>query len=108
MTQEDYRFQLKLIETEASKKKTEVMIQYAKDLIEFKIGDIIRNNSHIIKIEVIGTYKGIQEFSEPVYKGPVLTAALVPRKDKEIGAIYGSSKDIKLLKTIDNRRIRTK
>lgn len=109
MTKEDYEMKMFNLNQEFEQKEKEIMIEYARDQIKFKKGDIISHPYRgILLIEVIATYEGLNPFPEPVYKGHLLTKELIQRKDKTIGSIFGSDENITLLKSIDNKMIRTK
>ena len=89
MTEQEYNEKIKIAEKNYKGSLNEIYKQYAFDLRKFKIGDIIKNNGTTIIIESFSAYKR-QGFPEPVYSGKELTKKLEPRKDGNIGSIYGN------------------
>jgi hypothetical protein len=89
MTEQEYNSKMDQIDRSAEVQRKALMIDYSKDQIKFKIGDIIDNGIRIIKIESIGSYKGLG-LPEPIYKGRALTKQLQPKKSGEYGSIYGN------------------
>jgi hypothetical protein len=93
MTEQEYKSKMDQIDQNAETQRKALMIDFAKDQIKFKIGDIIDNGIWCIKIESIGTYKWLG-LPEPTYKGRALTKQLVPKKSGEYGSIYGNEHTI--------------
>jgi len=89
MKEEEYKSKMDQIDRNAEVQRKALMIDFAKDQIKFKIGDIISNNIYVIKIESIGTYKGYG-LPSPTYKGRSLTKQNQPKKSGEYGVIYGN------------------
>ena len=89
MTEEEYKAQMDQIDRKAELQRKVLMIDYARDQIKFKIGDIISNNIYVIKIESFGTYVGLG-LPIPTYKGRSLTQKMQPKKSGEYGVIYGN------------------
>ena len=100
MTEQEYTNKLREIKDQASKLEAELMREYAKSQIKFKVGDIIMNTQGILVIEKFGTYMGLG-LPEPVYIGPELKKNLTPRKDGSILKIYGNHQT-ELLKRKDD------
>lgn len=90
MTEEEYKAKKLVIENDAKEKLSQLMKEYAMDLALFHNGDIIKDHKEIILISRVFTYKGLSEFPEPVYEGLCLRKDLLPKKNKEIGRIYGN------------------
>ncbi len=84
----DYQEQLKKLESEFETKKQELARKFVFDNAQFKVGDILKSSSSIIKVEKL---KCSIYFNKPeiVYLGPELKKDLTPRKDGSRGSIYG-------------------
>jgi hypothetical protein len=99
MTETEYKHKMRVIETEYSQSKKQLYIDYATSNRIFKVGDIIKND--------IGTIIEVQEFGtsltfgpKPTYIGRELRKDLVPKKNGNIGTIYGND-NVKLLNSVD-------
>lgn len=97
MTEQEYTNKLREIKAQASKLEAELIREYAKSQIKFKVGDIISGTQGIMVIEKFGTYMGLG-LPEPVYIGPELKKDLTPRKDGNVLSIYGN-RHAKLVKS---------
>lgn len=95
----EYKKQLEAIETEYKKSINKLGFEYAESKRKFEIGDIIKDDTDIIKIDSIGWGKGLSEFPFPIYKGILLTVKLEPKKTGvKNGVIYGNHDNISLVK----------
>ena len=83
MTEQEYTNKLREIKAQASKLEAELIREYTKSQIKFKVGDIISGSQGVLIIEKFGTYMGLG-LPEPVYIGPELKKDLTPRKDGKI------------------------
>ena len=82
MTQEEYTKEIEAIEKQAKELKWQVSLRFAKSNQEYKTGDMLRSNSHIIEVDKISygySYGG--EFPEAHYVGYVLTEKLEKKKN---------------------------
>lgn len=95
MEKEVYEQKLNEIENECSQKKTKLMVDYGLSQKKFDVGDIITNNIYTIKVDKITVYKSFG-LPMPVYHGVELTKELVPKKNKNRGAIYSNDNVTKL------------
>ena len=90
MTEQDYKYELQVVETEYLKAKRNLHVKYAESQRMFKIGDIIRSNTDVtIKVEKFGTCLGIGN-PQPTYIGVELKKDLTPKKSGIQNTIYGN------------------
>lgn len=89
MNKEDYEKELSIIETSYKAQKIELAKVYAFANNPYKVGDIIRDSSAIIRIESIKvTIPFAHAMPSCVYKGASLKKDLTERKDGAKGFIY--------------------
>lgn len=97
MTQEEYNVAKKRIQKDAEEKLNSLMIDYCKDNNPYKVGDIVEDHFHIIKITRIG---GIYMDSRgyPAYKfiGIELKKDLTPKKIQDTPFMYQGNIERKL------------
>ena len=84
MTQDQYTKEIQAIEKQTKELKWQVSLRYAKANQKYKIGDILRSNSHIIEVDkIIYGYSFDGKFPEAHYFGYVLTAKLERYKNND-------------------------
>ena len=97
MTEAEYKHKLQVIETEYLQSKKQLYIDYAASQRIFKIGDVIKNDfGTIIEVQKFGTSVTFG-LPKPTYIGSELRKDLVPKKNGDIGTVYGND-GVELLK----------
>lgn len=93
MKLEELEIKLAEIKAEAQKKRTEAIIAYCKANQKFKVGDIIEDHCHVIKVDSLHYSTGILSFSpETVYRGRRLRKSdLKPVKSGDIESVWESN-----------------
>lgn len=84
MTEQEYQERLEAIR----KMRIELDTEYALSNSPYKIGDIIQDHYHIIRIEEIRMVKKYNGTPQCLYLGIELTKALQPKKRQLDTAIY--------------------
>ena len=88
---------MQVIETEYLKAKKQLYIDYANSQRKYNVGDIIKNdNGTTIEVQKYGVSVSFS-LPQPTYIGRELRKDLVPKKNGDIGTIYGN-KGVELLK----------
>jgi hypothetical protein len=90
MIKEEYILKLKKLEEKFNNEKKELYKEYALSNNPYKVGDIIEDHYHVIKIEKIEVHKFLEAFPSCVYKGEVLTKKLIPAKVQKDVYMYQS------------------
>jgi hypothetical protein len=91
MTELEYKHKMQVIETKYLQSKKQLYIDYAAAQRKFKIGDVIKNdNGVIIQIQKFGTSVTFS-LPQPTYIGKELRKDLQPKKNGDIGTVYGNS-----------------
>ena len=84
MTEEEFDFKIAEIHEKASNLKKELFVDYAHSNNSYKIGDIVKDHSSIIKIERITvTFGYLNKYPQCIYRGPRLKKDLKPYKSGE-------------------------
>lgn len=92
---EYYRKQIEELESKKKSFVHQLMDDWANENSEFKVGDIIESNMHIIKItKITCDYSEYHSYFYPVYYGIVLTKQLKPRKDGSTFTIYDDEDEV--------------
>ncbi len=89
MTPEQYKQSLMLIEEDFKKKKTELMVEYAKSKRIYSVGDIIEKHGEIVQVTSFSAGVSIS-LPYPIYRGDVLKKDLTKRKDNATASIHGN------------------
>jgi hypothetical protein len=98
MTQSEYKHKMQVIETEYLQAKKQLYIDYATSHRKYKVGDVIKDGlGTIIEVQRYGTSVTFS-LPKPTYIGRELRRDLVPKKNGDIGTIYGNE-DVELLKS---------
>ena len=95
MTELEYNNLLNEIEVRFKKERNQLHFTYAASQRKFKIGDIIKNDTSIIKIERFGIFMFTNP--KPTYIGAALKKDLTPKKNGSVETIF-HSEDIELVK----------
>jgi len=99
MNKEEYDIRLKEINEKMAEDKCRLNHEYALSNNSIKKGDIISNNSKIIRVEAIrSTNWGGDPYC--IYSGALLTKKLVAYKSGEKGHIYQTDK-INIIKQVE-------
>ena len=89
---------MSVIETEYLQAKKKLYIDYATSQRKYKIGDIIKNDiGTTIQVEKFGTSVTFG-LPKPTYIGRELRKDLAPKKNGDIGTIYGND-GVELIKS---------
>jgi hypothetical protein len=88
MTKDEYDKKHEAIETEHTKKLHELRLEYAKSNSKYSIGDIVGDNSRLIKINTINYSVLSFWYPNTVYEGVMLTKKLKPFKNGERATIF--------------------
>lgn len=91
----EYRSKLKEIDTEASKKKEKIHIEYAKANNPYRKGDILEDHYQIIRVDEI-SFSISNGVCSCIYKGLKLTKSLKPFKSGEVSIVYQKNVERKL------------
>jgi len=96
MTEQEYNAKLDEINSTAERQRNLLIYEYAISQAIFKVGDIIGYRHTAILVSEIAAYS---EYGlvMPTYEGLILKKDLTPRKNGEIGVIYGH-KGVTLIK----------
>ena len=97
MTEEQYKEESKQIEQSYRKALKELAFKYVRENAKYKIGDIIKSDGDMIKIEKIGVYISLGK-PDAMYSGIELTKQMTPKKIQQGRTVFGSWKDIELIK----------
>ena len=98
MTELDYKHKMQVIETEYLQAKKQLYIDYANSQRKYNVGDIIKNdNGTTIEVQKYGVSVSFS-LPTPTYIGRELRKDLVPKKNGDIGTIYGNE-GVELLKS---------
>ncbi len=89
MEAEEFKTQLKKLEDDHAKAKKDLQVKFGLESAKFERGDIIKNNTHTIRINRIQVLIHSSDLPEPVYSGPALKKDLTPMKNGNIETIYG-------------------
>lgn len=76
MTKEEYQKEI----VKLQKMRKELDFQYALSNSPYKVGDIIQDHCHIIKVEEISMVKRYNGWPQCIYIGIELTKSLQPKK----------------------------
>lgn len=89
MTIEELKQEIERIDRLAAVQKKQAYFKYVKDNARYKIGDIVSDSGHTIRVERIsfGLYDSIPSI---YYVGPILTKKGEPRKDGETYCVFES------------------
>jgi len=91
MTEIEFKSKLQKIEHDFELSKKQLYIDYAASQRKFKIGDVIKNdNGVIIQIQKFGTSVTFS-LPQPTYIGKELRKDLQPKKNGDIGTVYGNN-----------------
>jgi hypothetical protein len=93
---EDLQKEYEEIRKKRDAKKKEVLKEWAESNARFSIGDIIESYDNIIIVDNISG--DISGKLYCVYRGPVLTKQLKPRKDGERKTFYDDGRHIRLVR----------
>jgi hypothetical protein len=98
MEKQEYLIELAKLKTEHDKKVNDLRIKYGLSQAKFIVGDNIRDNSTevTIKVEQISVGVDIMGIPYPRYRGPELKKDLTPKKNMNIGVIWGNNNAVKL------------
>lgn len=89
MTQEEYNVAKKSIQKEAEEKLNRLMRDYCKDNNLYKVGDIVEDHSHIIKItRICGVYMDTHGYPAYKFTGIELKKDLTPKKIQDTPFMY--------------------
>lgn len=69
MNKEQYKLELEVLKKKYEKAKNDLAKKYALSNNPYKIGDIVTDHYHSVKIEKIGVYIGISQVPECVFYG---------------------------------------
>lgn len=97
---DDYHFKMAILEKKHLGLKNALIQKYGLSKAKFKVGDIIRDGATTILVEriTVSVMFGGTSSPEPVYRGIELKKDLTPKKNGDIGVIYGSHQSILLIK----------
>lgn len=84
MTKEEYKKEI----VKLQKMRKELDSRFALSNSPYKVGDIIQDHYHIIKVEEISVVKGHNGWPQCIYIGTELTKSLQPKKRQLDTAMY--------------------
>lgn len=84
MTKEEYKKEI----VKLQKMRKELDSRFALSNSPYKVGDIIQDHYHIIKVEEISVVKGYNGWPQCIYIGTELTKSLQPKKRQVDTAMY--------------------
>ena len=87
MNNEEYIARAEAIRQKRNEDLKSLAYQYIKENAAFKAGDIITDGHTIILVQRIALYSYTQT-PKYMYRGPVLTKQLKPRKDGSDGSVF--------------------
>lgn len=97
MTEQEYKAELKKIQSDADAAKKELAIKYAKTKVKFKVGDIVKAKyGEVFRIDKISVYLMLSD-PQPKYSGAVLKKDLTPRLNGMLTCVVGNE-DVELIK----------
>ena len=88
---------LQEIETNYTKAKNQLYVDYAASQRKFKIGDVIRDKRGVlIEVRKFGTWS-LKNTAKPYYTGIALRKDLQPKKNGDVDTIFGND-DVELVR----------
>lgn len=88
MTKEEYKDEIAKLQLKFQEIKNELDTQYALSNSPYKVGDIIQDHYHIIKVAEISMVKGYNGWPQCIYIGTELSTELQPKKRQLDTAMY--------------------